>query len=74
MAAIDPRERFSSAAAGYARHRPSYPPAIVDGILALAGVAPGDPVADVGCGTGNFTRLLAERALDVVGIDANEPC
>ena len=73
MAAIDPRERFSSAAAGYARHRPSYPPAIVDGILALAGVGPGDPVADVGCGTGIFTRLLAERGLDVVGIDPNEP-
>ena len=72
MGTIDPRERFSGAAAGYARHRPSYPPAIVDGILATAGVGPGDAIADVGCGTGILTRLLAERGKDVVGIDPNE--
>src|SRR4029450_1148231 len=73
MGAIDPRERFSGAAAGYARHRPSYPAAIVDGVLTAAGVKPGDSVADVGCGTGILTRLLAERGTEVVGIDPNEP-
>jgi SAM-dependent methyltransferase len=72
MAALDPRDRFSGAAAGYARHRPSYPMAIVEGILAAAGVRPGDPAADVGCGTGIFTRLLAHRGLDVTGIEPNE--
>ena len=72
MGTIDPRARFSGAAAGYARHRPSYPSAIVDGILATAGVGPGDVIADVGCGTGILTRLLAERGQDVVGIDPNE--
>jgi SAM-dependent methyltransferase len=69
---IDPRDRFSGAADDYARYRPGYPAALVDWILADAGVGPGDPVADVGCGTGIFTRLLAERGLDVVGIDPNE--
>lgn len=33
---------------------------------------PGDRVADVGCGTGILTDLLADRGLDVVGIDPNE--
>lgn len=69
---VDPRERFSGAATGYARSRPGYPAPLVDWVLAEAAVGPGDRVADVGCGTGIFTRLLAARGLDVVGIDANE--
>jgi ubiquinone/menaquinone biosynthesis C-methylase UbiE len=72
MGAVDPRERFAGAATGYARHRPSYPDALVDRALAEAGVRPGDHVADVGCGTGILTRQLAARGLDVVGIDPNE--
>ncbi len=51
--------------------RPTLPP-LVDWVLTEAGVHPGDRVADVGCGTGILTRLLAERGLAVVGIDPNE--
>lgn len=69
--AIDPRERWTGAAGRYARFRPSYPDALVDWAVADARLRPGDPVADVGCGTGLFTRLLAARGLDVVGIDPN---
>jgi len=59
-------------AAAYGRGRPSYPPALVDWIVAEAGLRPGDKLADVGCGTGIATRLWAERGLDVVGIDPSE--
>jgi len=69
---VDPRERFSGAADRYARYRPSYPDALVDWVVADANLRPGDPAADVGCGTGLFTRLLAARGIDVVGIDPNE--
>ena len=30
-------------------------------------------VLEVGCGTGHFTRWMAERGLDVVGVDISEP-
>ena len=69
--ASDPRRRFSGAAAGYARFRPGYPDALVDRVVTEAGVKSGDPVADVGCGTGILTRMLAARGLEVVGIDPN---
>jgi ubiquinone/menaquinone biosynthesis C-methylase UbiE len=67
----DPRGRFNGAARGYARFRPGYPDALVDGVLSETGVKSHDPVADLGCGTGILTRMLAARGLDVVGIDPN---
>ena len=68
----DPKTRFSATVDLYARHRPSYPPTLFDWLIELAGLRPGAPVADLGCGTGISTRLLAARGLDVVGIDPNE--
>jgi SAM-dependent methyltransferase len=69
---IDPRERFSAAADLYHRHRPSYPEALFDWLAATTGLRPPARVADVGCGTGISTRLLAGRGYDVVGVDPNE--
>jgi SAM-dependent methyltransferase len=70
---IDSRDRFDAAADAYHRCRPSYPAALFDWLLATTGLGPGAAVADVGCGTGISTRLLAERGLDVVGVDPSEP-
>jgi SAM-dependent methyltransferase len=72
VTSVDPRERFAGMASIYARYRPSYPATLVDWVLAEARVRPGDRVADVGCGTGILTRLLAGRGLEVVGVDPNE--
>ncbi|PYQ12000.1 MAG: SAM-dependent methyltransferase [Acidobacteria bacterium] len=69
---IDSRERFSAAADLYHRYRPSYPDALVDWIERTAGLLPPARVADVGCGTGVSTRLIAARGFDVTGIDPNE--
>ena len=69
---LDSRERFSQTAGLYQRHRPSYPAALMDWIVASTGLRPGDRVADIGCGTGISTRLFAERGYDVVGVDPNQ--
>lgn len=69
---MDSRERFSAVAGGYDRYRPGYPDAMLDWMAATTGAGPGARVADLGCGTGIFTRILAGRGYDVAGIEPNE--
>ena len=37
----------------------------------LVSIRPGDRVLEVGCGQGHLTRAIAQRGVDIVGIDAN---
>jgi SAM-dependent methyltransferase len=45
----------------------------LDGLLDLAGVSVGadDVVVDIGCGVGRLTRVLAQRACRVIGVDVS---
>lgn len=45
--------------------------ALTEELVALAGFAPGDFVADVGCGLGATTDLLRTRRIRAVGVDAD---
>jgi SAM-dependent methyltransferase len=63
---------FSQQADSYRDARPSYPPPLVDALLHDARVQPGDHTADIGAGTGIFTRLLSDRGLRVVAVEPNE--
>jgi SAM-dependent methyltransferase len=65
--------RFSDRVADYAKHRPSYPAAVVDFLLSELGLANGSVVADVGSGTGIFTALLLDRGVHVCAIEPNAP-
>ncbi|MFI9465862.1 class I SAM-dependent methyltransferase [Streptomyces sp. NPDC052492] len=61
---------FNAAAAQYAAHRPSYPPALFDTVEELTGRSlAGARVADVGAGTGMATALLLARGADVVAVE-----
>ena len=62
---------FSAQAEAYRRSRPSYPSALIDELMRDLGVARGDTVADLGAGTGIFSRLLADRGLLVTAIEPN---
>ena len=56
-----PTERFSDRVENYIRYRPGYPAAALDLLARECGLASGTRVADVGAGTGIFTRLLLDR-------------
>lgn len=65
-------QRFESRACAYAAARPGYPEELVDQVLARLALAPGAEVADVGSGTGIFTRLLLTRGLRVSAVEPGE--
>jgi SAM-dependent methyltransferase len=71
---MDPTGRFSDRADNYAKYRPSYPPQAISCILGA--LAPTKPqaltIADIGAGTGIFSRLLADRGPRVLAIEPNE--
>jgi SAM-dependent methyltransferase len=63
------RAGFDDAAETYQRTRPVCPPQLFDDLIRLAGLAPGDRVVEIGCGTGQATVPLAERGLAVTAIE-----
>jgi protein-L-isoaspartate O-methyltransferase len=63
------RATFDDAAELYDRARPGYPDALYDELCALSGLRAGDRVLEIGPGTGKATAPLAERGLDVTGVE-----
>lgn len=61
--------RFEGLADGYDQNRPTPPTVIVDVLCRYAGTNRPRLVADIGCGTGLFTRRWIGRAEAVVGIE-----
>jgi SAM-dependent methyltransferase len=60
-------QSFGAAAERYDRARPSYPPALLDALLAGGAHS----VLDVGCGTGIAAALLADRGCAVLGVEVD---
>jgi ubiquinone/menaquinone biosynthesis C-methylase UbiE len=60
---------FDGVAGLYDATRQSYPAEIVDAVCASAGIGRGADVLEIGCGTGQLTRQLADRAFNLTAID-----
>lgn len=67
----DATQRFSTRVADYAQYRPTYPSALFDEMGPAWG--PDTAVADIGAGTGIFSRLLAARGGRVYAVEPNGP-
>ncbi|KAI9671413.1 MAG: hypothetical protein M1831_004322 [Alyxoria varia] len=76
MSSTDPtfRTHTSDSANSYHKHRPAYPSALYEHILAQHTSTSGQlgTVVDVGCGTGRATRELAKCFDRAVGVDPGE--
>jgi protein-L-isoaspartate O-methyltransferase len=63
------RGRFGEDPDAYDRTRPVAPDRLFDDIVQLAGLEPGSTVVEIGPGTGQATRPLAERGLRIVALE-----
>ena len=64
----DPR-RFRTTVPYYARYRLGYPRALIDRVIGIVGLKPGDAVMDLGCGPGTLAILFAQAGMAVTAID-----
>jgi SAM-dependent methyltransferase len=68
----DPTERFSDRTSDYVKARPSYPREVLDVLRSECGLGERKSVADLGSGTGIFTRLLLESGATIHAVEPND--
>jgi len=68
-----PKPAFDHCAEEYARHRPPYPTGVFDTLNRETAARPGRLAADVGAGTGIFSRSLAAAGWRVVALEPSLP-
>lgn len=71
MAAEQPqlRESFNDVAELYDRVRPTYPPGLIDDLVALYGLDRHSRVLEIGPGTGQLTKALAQHGCSIQAIE-----
>ncbi|MCA9242307.1 MAG: class I SAM-dependent methyltransferase [Phycisphaerales bacterium] len=71
QSSVNSSDRFSGRVDDYARYRPHYPAEVIDWLRDEFGLSRERVVADVGAGTGIFTKLLLENGNRVMAVDPN---
>jgi SAM-dependent methyltransferase len=65
--------RFSNRVANYVKYRPGYPAEVLDYLQQQCRLDNHSVIADIGSGTGIFTKLLLDRGYTVNAVEPNEP-
>ena len=66
---MEQRFTFDQVANVYSQARPDYPDALVDDVVAYAGLKLNDRIFEVGCGTGQATKSFAKRGFPILATD-----
>lgn len=69
---MNSKERFSNRVDSYVKYRPSYPQEAIDYLYDIVGLQLNSEVADIGAGTGIFSKLLLERGSHVTAVEPNQ--
>ena len=69
---IKNEERFTGKADIYQKFRSSYPEELIDYLYSMIGFCHDSVIADIGSGTGIFSRLLLERGSHVYCVEPND--
>jgi SAM-dependent methyltransferase len=67
----DPADRYSDRVDDYERHRPGYPPALIEWLRAHGALPPHATVADVGAGTGISSAPFLDAGCAVMSVEPN---
>lgn len=68
---MNSKERFSDRVDKYVKYRPSYPQDAIAYLYNIVGFRPDSEIADIGAGTGIFSKLLVERGSHVIAVEPN---
>lgn len=69
---MDHTQNFTGLADAYAAARPAYASALIDELYEARGLSGQSVIADVGSGTGKFSRQLLDRGSFVFGVEPND--
>ena len=67
----DSTERFSTRVDNYVKYRPDYPSGVSDLLKNTCGLTSSAVIADVGSGTGIFSKCLLAQGFTVMGVEPN---
>jgi ubiquinone/menaquinone biosynthesis C-methylase UbiE len=69
---MDSTKKFSNRVENYIKFRPSYPSELINFLYTTIGIRSHSVVADIGSGTGIFTKLILEKNNKVFAVEPNK--